>query len=193
MERRVARPNGSATQAARWPSIKIRSVSDGSAWGWGPTRTNKWTHLKSFAAGLWRSTVRTSTRWWRSITTTASMSRGTRPGTGASSNGVGYERMIATLGGAFEGDLRRKVRSIGRIETGAIHAEWTSRERRRDTGELLDGSGLRRVHDRARAYPPTAQCAGPRRAPRSKTLLLLPSGSARHDTIRPVPSSALAP
>jgi 8-oxo-dGTP diphosphatase len=53
----------------------------------------------------------------------------------------GYEGMIATLGGAFEGDLRRKVRSIGRIESGAIHAEWTSRERRRDTGELLEGAG----------------------------------------------------
>jgi ADP-ribose pyrophosphatase YjhB (NUDIX family) len=53
----------------------------------------------------------------------------------------GYEQMLATLGGAFEGDVRRKVRSIGRIESGAIHAEWTSRERRRDTGELLEGAG----------------------------------------------------
>lgn len=54
---------------------------------------------------------------------------------------LGYERMMATLRGAFEGDIRRKVRSIGRIETGAIHAEWTSRERRYDTGELLEGAG----------------------------------------------------
>jgi ADP-ribose pyrophosphatase YjhB (NUDIX family) len=54
---------------------------------------------------------------------------------------LGYERLMATLGGAFEGDIRRKVRSIGRIETGAIHAEWTSRERRYDTGELLEGAG----------------------------------------------------
>ncbi|MGH9145239.1 MAG: NUDIX domain-containing protein [Vicinamibacterales bacterium] len=54
---------------------------------------------------------------------------------------LGYERMMTTLSGAFEGNVRRKVRSIGRIETGAIHAEWTSRERRRDTGELLEGAG----------------------------------------------------
>jgi ADP-ribose pyrophosphatase YjhB (NUDIX family) len=53
----------------------------------------------------------------------------------------GYQRLMVTLGGAFEGDVRRKVRSIGRIETGAIHAEWTSRERRRDTGELVEGAG----------------------------------------------------
>ena len=32
---------------------------------------------------------------------------------------LGYERMMTTLSGAFEGDVRRKVRSIGRIETGA--------------------------------------------------------------------------
>lgn len=53
----------------------------------------------------------------------------------------GYERLMATFSGAFEGDIRRKVRSIGRIETGAIHAEWTSRERRRETGELVEGAG----------------------------------------------------
>jgi len=52
-----------------------------------------------------------------------------------------FGQVFATLAGGFEGGLRRKVRSIGRIETGAIHAEWTGRERRRDTEELIESAG----------------------------------------------------
>ena len=52
-----------------------------------------------------------------------------------------YELMFSRLTGGFEGGLRRKVRNIARIEAGAIHAEWTGRERRRDTEEVVESGG----------------------------------------------------
>jgi 8-oxo-dGTP diphosphatase len=52
-----------------------------------------------------------------------------------------YGHAFATLSGGFDGGLRRKVRSIGRIELGAIQAEWTGRERRYDTGEAVQSAG----------------------------------------------------
>jgi len=52
-----------------------------------------------------------------------------------------YARRLAGLDGAFAGGVRLKVRSIGRIETGIIHAEWTARERRRDTGDVVEQAG----------------------------------------------------
>jgi 8-oxo-dGTP diphosphatase len=53
------------------------------------------------------------------------------------------ERILAHLGRwepALDGGARRRLRTVGRIESG-IAAEWVSRERDRNTGELLDTTG----------------------------------------------------
>jgi 8-oxo-dGTP diphosphatase len=53
--------------------------------------------------------------------------------------------------GALDGGARRRVRTIGRMEAGWIHAEWVGRERRRNSGELVDAAGYDRfLVDRGR-------------------------------------------
>ena len=52
-----------------------------------------------------------------------------------------YRRVFEDTRGAFAGGIRRKVRSIGRIETGVIHAEWTSREQGRGGGRTRAQAG----------------------------------------------------
>jgi ADP-ribose pyrophosphatase YjhB (NUDIX family)/ketosteroid isomerase-like protein len=52
-----------------------------------------------------------------------------------------FDEIFAARAGGFAGGVRRKVRSIGRIETGVIHAEWTSRERDVETGEVGEQAG----------------------------------------------------
>jgi ADP-ribose pyrophosphatase YjhB (NUDIX family)/ketosteroid isomerase-like protein len=52
-----------------------------------------------------------------------------------------YRRIFDEVDGAFAGGVRRKVRSIGRIETGIIHAEWTARERTRAGDEPREQAG----------------------------------------------------
>jgi 8-oxo-dGTP diphosphatase len=42
---------------------------------------------------------------------------------------------------AFDGGIRRRVRMIGRIESGLIHAEWVEREQRHPEGELRERRG----------------------------------------------------
>jgi ADP-ribose pyrophosphatase YjhB (NUDIX family) len=44
-----------------------------------------------------------------------------------------YSRHFAEWEGALEGGARRRVRTIARMESGWIHAEWSGRERRRAT------------------------------------------------------------
>lgn len=53
---------------------------------------------------------------------------------------VYYGLAFETARGAFAGGVRRKVRSIGRIETGIVHAEWTARERPGD-GPIREQAG----------------------------------------------------
>lgn len=52
-----------------------------------------------------------------------------------------FERAFEALVGGFEGGARRTVRTIARVEGGALHAEWRGCERRRDTGEIVTSAG----------------------------------------------------
>lgn len=57
-----------------------------------------------------------------------------------------YNQHFAEWAGALDGGARRRVRTIARMESGWIHAEWTGRERRRDTADA--GSVERNGYDR---------------------------------------------
>lgn len=55
-----------------------------------------------------------------------------------------YTGHFAQWEGALEGGARRRARTIARMDSGWIHAEWTGRERRRGSEEVVEAAGYDR-------------------------------------------------
>src|SRR5262245_47575914 len=74
-------------------------------------------------------------------------------------------RRFAAWQPGFEGGMRRRVRMIGRIESGLVHAEWTereirdgvARERRGYTDFVVEGGHIHTQREVAQEHPPDGE------------------------------------